>query len=150
MFTLEGVASLFVALGNFEHASRIFSWTDATRERDGYSRPHIDQVDVDRDIQTIVQNIGSTTFEFAYGAISLSGGMGERSKTAPCRCCDANPELVHCSDQTGIIILRLLRLLKRILIWRLSNIGGIFPLSVRTGLPRLGNIGSFWPKISSC
>jgi hypothetical protein len=66
IFTLEGVASLFVALGNFEHASRIFGWADATSERDGYPRPYIEQVDVDRNIQTIVQNIGSTALEFAY------------------------------------------------------------------------------------
>ncbi|HET9905474.1 MAG TPA: helix-turn-helix domain-containing protein [Anaerolineales bacterium] len=66
VFTLEGVASLFVAIGKFEHASGLFGWADATRKRDSLARPHIEQVDVDRDIQMIVQNIGNTAFESAY------------------------------------------------------------------------------------
>ena len=66
IFTLEGMASLFVVTGKFEHASRLFGWADATRDRDNYLRPYIDQVDVNRDIDAIVQKIGKTKFELAY------------------------------------------------------------------------------------
>ncbi len=67
-FTLEGIASLHVTLGNANLAARLIGWADATREKIHETRPLLEQADVDRDIAAIIAKTGNTAFEEAYKA----------------------------------------------------------------------------------
>ncbi|HXD10697.1 MAG TPA: tetratricopeptide repeat protein, partial [Anaerolineales bacterium] len=74
VFTLEGMANLYIAVGQPEIAAQLIGWADTTREIIGDSRPFLEQADVDRDIATIVSRIGSAGYREAYdkgGAMSL-------------------------------------------------------------------------------
>jgi predicted ATPase/DNA-binding SARP family transcriptional activator len=66
VFTLELMASLYVAVGKAEYATRLIGWADATREGSGDTRPFLEQVDIDRDIAAVVVKIGKDAFEEAY------------------------------------------------------------------------------------
>jgi tetratricopeptide (TPR) repeat protein len=66
MYSLEGVSSLYVAIGKPEIATRMLGWADAVREEIGAARPILEQSDVDRDIAAIVANIGKDAFDAAY------------------------------------------------------------------------------------
>jgi len=66
MYTLEGVASLYVAVGKPEYAAQLIGWADATRAEIGAARPFLEQADVDRDIAAIVTRLGKAAFKEAY------------------------------------------------------------------------------------
>lgn len=67
-YSLEGMAGVYVVIGNPEHAARLIGWADATRGRISETRPYMDQVDVDKDIAVIIAKIGSSAFEDAYAS----------------------------------------------------------------------------------
>ncbi len=66
MYSLEGVSSLYVAIGKPENATRMLGWADAVRDEIGAARPILEQADVDRDIATVVAKIGKDVFDEAY------------------------------------------------------------------------------------
>jgi tetratricopeptide (TPR) repeat protein len=64
-FVFDKLASLYVAIDKAEYAAHLIGWSDTTRKEIGDPRPRLEQVDVDRDIETIREKIGSATFEVA-------------------------------------------------------------------------------------
>jgi len=66
VYTLDKVASLYVVTHQPERAARLLGWSDMTRTEIGDPRLHIEQVDVDHDIEAICAQIGSTAFEEIY------------------------------------------------------------------------------------
>jgi predicted ATPase/DNA-binding SARP family transcriptional activator len=64
--SLEWMANLFIAGDKPEIAARLIGWADTTREIIGDSRPVLEQADVDRDVATIVSNMGNTAYQEAY------------------------------------------------------------------------------------
>ncbi|MGZ9225585.1 MAG: AAA family ATPase, partial [Anaerolineales bacterium] len=66
VYTLEGMSSLYVAVGKPEHAARLIGWTDLMRAEIGNTRPFLEQVDIDRNIAAVVVKIGKDAFEEAY------------------------------------------------------------------------------------
>ena len=89
MYVLEGVSSLYVAIGKPDHATRLLGWADATRQEIGAARPILEQADVDRDIAAVVANIGKDAFDEAYdkgSAMTLDEAVAyalEESDTSP-------------------------------------------------------------------
>jgi len=66
VFTLEGLASLFVAVGKPEHAAYLVGWADAVRERIINPRPFLEQADVDKAIAACLARMGEVSFLDAY------------------------------------------------------------------------------------
>ena len=66
VYTLDKVASLYVVTHQPERAARLLGWSDMTRTEIGDPRLHIEQVDVDHDIEAVCAQIGSTAFEEIY------------------------------------------------------------------------------------
>ena len=66
VFTLEGMAGLYVVVGKPEHAARLIGWADATREKIGDIRPLIEQADVDKIIAACIAKMGEVAFSDAY------------------------------------------------------------------------------------
>lgn len=66
IYTIEGLASLYVNQGGFKRATRLFAWADAMRAALGNQRPLIEQADVDRDITTCLAEMGEEAFSDAY------------------------------------------------------------------------------------
>jgi len=66
VYALEGMASVYIALGNPKLAAQLIGWADSTRERIINERPFLEQTDVDKTIAAIMAKIGSTGFEVAY------------------------------------------------------------------------------------
>jgi hypothetical protein len=63
VFALEGFASLMVRQEQFEHAVRLFAWTDAMRDKIGDQRPPVEQASVARDLAMIHAQLAAVTFE---------------------------------------------------------------------------------------
>jgi len=66
IFTLELMASLYVAVSKAEYAARLIGWADATREKTGNTRPVLEQAVVDRDSAASAARIGKAAFKEAY------------------------------------------------------------------------------------
>ena len=66
VFTLEGMAGLYVAVGKPEYAARLIGWADATREVIGTTRPFLEQAEVDRHLAAVVTRLGKPAFEEGY------------------------------------------------------------------------------------
>jgi predicted ATPase/transcriptional regulator with XRE-family HTH domain/Tfp pilus assembly protein PilF len=64
-YTLEGLASLAVAQGQYERAVRLFTWADSVRRAIGDPRPPVEQADVDRDFTVIRSQLDEATIETA-------------------------------------------------------------------------------------
>ena len=66
VFSLECMATLFIAVGKTENAARLIGWVDTTRESISSMRPFLEQASVDRDCAAIVTAMGKAEFENAY------------------------------------------------------------------------------------
>jgi tetratricopeptide (TPR) repeat protein len=66
IFALEGIATLLVATGKPEKATRLIGCADATREKIPDRRPVIEEADMYRNMATILAKIGTSAFEVAY------------------------------------------------------------------------------------
>src|SRR5687768_2303951 len=66
IFTLEGMADLYVKLDKFNIAALLIGWTDATREKTHDTRPLLEQADVDQIITACLIKIGEVAFSDAY------------------------------------------------------------------------------------
>ena len=65
VFTLEGIIDLFVTISKPEHAAHLVGWTDVTRKAIGYSRPLLEQADIDRLISACLIKMGEVAFSDA-------------------------------------------------------------------------------------
>jgi tetratricopeptide (TPR) repeat protein len=68
VFATEGLANLMIGQGQFQEATRLLGWADATGTEIQDTRPSNEQVDVDRDIATLIERIGEEAFAAAYAA----------------------------------------------------------------------------------
>ncbi len=68
VYTLEGLASLYVNRAQFELAVQLFACTDAIRKKLGNPRPPVEQGDVDISITTCLAKLGEFAFSDAYEA----------------------------------------------------------------------------------
>jgi len=67
VFTLEGMAQLFIANSNPKNAARLIGWADATRKGKEIPRwPLLEQSDVDKVIAACVSKMGKAAFADAY------------------------------------------------------------------------------------
>jgi len=66
VYTLEGMSSLYVAVGKPEHAAHLIGWTDSLRAEISNTRPFLEQADIDRNIAAVIAGIGKDAFEEAY------------------------------------------------------------------------------------
>lgn len=66
VFTLEGMASLYITLGKANIAARLIGWANAAREKIEDTRPRLEQADVDKIISACVGKMGQTAFSEAY------------------------------------------------------------------------------------
>ena len=66
VYTIEGVASLYVNQAQFERAVQLFACADAMRKKLGNPRPPIEQGDVDKDITACLAQMGEVSFSDAY------------------------------------------------------------------------------------
>jgi len=66
VFNLEGIASLYVAIGKPEFAARLIGWADATRKNIDDPRPLLEQADVDKIIVACLAKMGEAAFSDAY------------------------------------------------------------------------------------
>jgi hypothetical protein len=67
-FTLDKLASLYVAIYKSVVAAHLIGWSDATRAAIGDPRPRIEQEPLDRDIAAIKAKLGGVTYETAHNA----------------------------------------------------------------------------------
>ena len=66
IFTLEGMASLKVSVGEPGRAARLIGWADLLRKKSNDPRPPIEQVDVDKIIAACIAKMGEVAFSDAY------------------------------------------------------------------------------------
>jgi len=66
VFTLEGMAGLYLAVGKPDHAARLIGWADATRKKISDTRPLLEQADADKIIAACFAKIGESAFSDAY------------------------------------------------------------------------------------
>jgi tetratricopeptide (TPR) repeat protein len=66
IFTLEGIAELYVSVGKPEHAARLIGWAEAMRKKLGDSRPLLEQANVDKIIAACLVKMGEAEFSDAY------------------------------------------------------------------------------------
>jgi predicted ATPase/Tfp pilus assembly protein PilF len=66
VYSIEGVASLYVKQGRLEHAAQLFAWTDAMREKAGDQRPPVEQASMEKDLAVIHSQMDDSEFENAY------------------------------------------------------------------------------------
>lgn len=66
IFTIEGVASLYVAQGYPERATQLFAWADAMRDKMGDRRPPVEQNSVEKDLSIIRAKLSNETFTSLY------------------------------------------------------------------------------------
>jgi tetratricopeptide (TPR) repeat protein len=66
VFSIEGMAELYVATNKPAVAARLIGWADATRKRIDDTRPPIEQADVDKIIAACLAKMGEVAFSDAY------------------------------------------------------------------------------------
>jgi len=66
VFTLEGMAGLYVARNNPLKAALLIGWADVVREKINDTRPFIEQADVDKIIAACQAKMGEAAFSDAY------------------------------------------------------------------------------------
>ena len=66
VYSLEGFASLAISLGQAEKAARLIAWADTARASVLNRRPPVEQADVDRDTEIIIEMIGEEAYATAY------------------------------------------------------------------------------------
>jgi tetratricopeptide (TPR) repeat protein len=66
VFNLEGIASLYIAIGKHEIATQLIGWTDATRKQLSDIRPRLEQADVDKISSACLAKMGEVAFTDAY------------------------------------------------------------------------------------
>ncbi len=66
VFTLEGMARLFVNIGNPLNAARLIGWADVRRKEIGNARPQLEQRDVDKVIAACISKMGEVAFAEPY------------------------------------------------------------------------------------
>jgi tetratricopeptide (TPR) repeat protein len=66
LFSLEGMASLYVVIGKYDHAARLVGWADAMRKKIDDMRPVLEQADVDKIIVACLRKLGEIAFSDAY------------------------------------------------------------------------------------
>jgi predicted ATPase/DNA-binding XRE family transcriptional regulator len=66
IFTLEGMAGLYVATDKPVMAARLIGWADALREQIKDKRPLLEQADVNKIIETCLVEMGEVAFSDAY------------------------------------------------------------------------------------
>jgi transcriptional regulator with XRE-family HTH domain len=66
VFTLEGMAGYFSAVGKYIQAARLIGWADANRKTIGDVRMQLEQTDVDKIVAACTASLGETTFSRAY------------------------------------------------------------------------------------
>jgi len=63
VYAIEGVACLNVRMGQFERAACLYAWTDAMRAQIGDTRPPVEQVSVEQELEIIQSQISDINFE---------------------------------------------------------------------------------------
>lgn len=66
VFALEGMAGLFVAIGNPNNAALLIGWADASRKEINDRRPVLEQRDVDQVIAACISRMSEVAFADAY------------------------------------------------------------------------------------
>jgi predicted ATPase/DNA-binding XRE family transcriptional regulator len=66
VFSLEGMAGLYVEMKKYEDAARLIGWADAMRTALNDARPPLEQADVDKIITACLVKIGEIAFADAY------------------------------------------------------------------------------------
>ena len=66
IFSLEGIAGLYVAVGKPKYGAQLIGWADATREKLGDPRPFIEQADIDKLMGECLAKMGESAFLDAY------------------------------------------------------------------------------------
>ena len=69
VYSIEGLASLYVNQNRFERATRLFAWADAMREQIGDQRPPVEQAPVETDLAVIHSKLN----EAEFGRLSTEG-----------------------------------------------------------------------------
>jgi hypothetical protein len=64
--SLEGMASLYVALGKHEIAAELIGWVDTTLEKNHEFRMPLEQADVDKIIAACIAMMGEVAFSEVY------------------------------------------------------------------------------------
>jgi tetratricopeptide (TPR) repeat protein len=65
VFTLEGLAELFVETDRFVRAAQLVGWADSTREKISDRRPLLEQADIDKIIALCISRMGKAQFSKA-------------------------------------------------------------------------------------
>jgi predicted ATPase/class 3 adenylate cyclase len=65
-YSLEGMSSLYIAVGKAELAAQLIGWADATREITGNTRPKLEQTDVDKVTAACIAKMGEAAFSDMY------------------------------------------------------------------------------------
>lgn len=66
VFTLEGLAGLYVETGNLSQVAQMIGWADSTREKISDKRPLLEQADVDKLLAACQAKLGKAEFSEAY------------------------------------------------------------------------------------
>ncbi|HSL42840.1 MAG TPA: hypothetical protein VK897_05375 [Anaerolineales bacterium] len=66
VFILEGMSSLYVAVGKPDVAARLIGWADATREKTSDTRPKLEQADINKGIANCIAKMGESSYANAY------------------------------------------------------------------------------------
>ncbi len=66
VYSIEGLASLHVKLGQCERAVQLFAWADVMREKADDPRPPVEQASVEKDLSVIHSQLEDAEFENAY------------------------------------------------------------------------------------
>ena len=66
VFSLEGMASLYIVLGKHKAAAQLIGWSDAARKRNKDPRPPLEQTDVNRIISACQTSMSKSAFAVAY------------------------------------------------------------------------------------
>jgi hypothetical protein len=66
IFTLEGLAALAIAQGEYDRAASLFGWAEAIRQTQDIPRPPVEQASVEHDLAILRSHLADDAFEQAY------------------------------------------------------------------------------------
>jgi len=66
IFSMEGLAGLYIEAGNEIYAARLVGWADSMRVKISNTRPLLEQADVDKIIAACLEKMGEIVFAEAY------------------------------------------------------------------------------------